>query len=84
MFVHCKISKVFLINGQLHAFKCNKLIPLNQTIGLAFVVENFFKLAQNIPIINLCLSLCCWNFEKIDPNHRRSTISLGKNEQFFP
>jgi hypothetical protein len=58
--------------------------PLNQTIALAFVVEIFFKLAQNIPIINLCLSLCCWNFEKIDPSHPRSTISFGKNEQNFP
>jgi hypothetical protein len=29
-FVHCKIVKVFLINFQLHAFKCNKLTPLTR------------------------------------------------------
>jgi hypothetical protein len=29
-FVHCKIVKVFLINIELHAFKCNKLTPLTK------------------------------------------------------
>jgi hypothetical protein len=38
-FVHCKIVKVFLINVQLHAFKCNKLTPLTKHLPLLLLLK---------------------------------------------
>jgi hypothetical protein len=84
MFVHCRIVRVFLINGQLHVFKCDKFTPLTKQLPLLFVAEIFFKLAQSTCITNFFLCLCCWNLEKWVQTTPKPSTSFGKGEQFFP
>ncbi len=66
MFVHCKISKVFCINGQLHAFKV-----LLKLFLIVFQVTPITKWSKyhHIPLLLFFWSIVCVKMCNFTPHH---------------
>jgi hypothetical protein len=81
-FVHHSIVWVFLIT--IASLKIETHL-LNHIVALALIAEIFFKMAQNIPIINLNPFACVIErLEKWTQITPRANISFSKDRQSIP